>query len=200
MWSPVVYALFEVPVGQSVGLLLELRVGAALFPTAKRNAVRHAVGDRLPVVSQIEITHRGVRILASRSGIERPQASRGSVPRPRAHVQGFRPTHNIHRLASEARPRTAQRPFPSASPLVRILYSMLVRRVESVTTCEMRVVRTWRRSRTRQRPRGTRPSAQGGKNDRDFWAVPAAQESQFCVSSLGSPYGPPPAPCGVLIG
>ena len=66
------YALLEVPVGQSVGLLLELRVGPALFPTAKRDAIRHAVGDRLPEVGQIETAHGVSDSLAGRGRIERP--------------------------------------------------------------------------------------------------------------------------------
>ena len=120
------------------------------------------------------------------AGSERLQASRGSVPRPWAHVQGFRPTHNIHRLASEARPCTAQRPFPSASPLVRILYSMLVRRVEFVTTSEVRVARQGATLARDDEPRGARPSAEGGENDRDFWAVPAGK-SPSSVSLHSAP-------------
>ena len=153
------YALFEVPVGQSVGLLLELRVGPALFPTAKRNAIRHAVSDRLPDVGQIEITHKGVRFPRKREQDRTPGGISRFCPRTAGStLQDFRPTHNI---TWRRRPvRYAPTDLSCAPPRNPRSYTIfdLVRRVESVTTTSDRSIAPLGRASS---DRGSRRSGRG---------------------------------------
>ena len=102
--------------GQSVGLRFELSVGPALFSTAKRHAIRHAVGDCLPEICQIESTHTAVGLpYGARGGIESSQVYLNSAawtadPRPWAPTE-------MHSSASDqassgAYPRHIVLPLP----------------------------------------------------------------------------------------